>query len=164
MIDKYSSVVQDIRRRIETFDTVEKDIVSCQEQLKKLLIFEREIQEASEKCLKLVSQCEALDRRQYGDISMECSLHAYDILHLCTELLQLVEIKTEIISTHIALMQDFNNSCQKLKQIEIEMESKKETGMLSQDFSKEIKIILESFMLKGQSCLDNSTSMKSSAR
>merc|ERR1711952_115837 len=113
MIDQYSNVVQEIRRRVEKVDTVGGDIDCCQDQLSQMLMFEREIQGVSEKCLKLVSLSDTLDSSLYGDITMECSLHGYDILQLCTELLQLVERKTEIINSHLDLLQDYNNSCNK---------------------------------------------------
>ena len=115
MIDQYSSVVQDIRTRVEKVHTVGGDVVSCQDQISQMSGFERNIQEVSEKCLKLVTLCDTLDQSLYGDISMECSLHGYDILQLCTELLQLVERKTEIIRSHLDLVQDYNNSCSKLR-------------------------------------------------
>ena len=158
MIDQYSNIAQDIRKRIEKVDTVGEDIESCQEQLNTMTQHEREIRDVSEKCLKLVSMCESLDNNLYGDISMECSLHAYDILHLCTDLTQLVEIKTETIKANVVLKQDYQNSCEKLGRIEDQLR-----GTPSQDLSGEIKIIVESFLLKGQKCLDNSSNMKSSA-
>ena len=89
---------------------------------------------------------------------MECSLHGYDILQLCTELLQLVERKTEIINSHLDLLQDYNNSCNKLRQIEERIQSQG-----AQDFSGEIKLILDSFLVKGRACLDNSSDMASPA-
>ena len=157
MIDQYSNVVQEIRRRVEKVDTVGGDIDCCQDQLSQMLMFEREIQGVSEKCLKLVSLSDTLDSSLYGDITMECSLHGYDILQLCTELLQLVERKTEIINSHLDLLQDYENSCNKLRQIEERIQS--EAG----DFSGEIRIILDSFLVKGQACLDNCSDMESPA-
>ena len=121
------------------------------------------IQEVSEKCLKLVSLCDTLDQSLYGDISMECSLHGYDILQLCTELLQLVDLKTDIITRHLGLVVDYNNSCNKLGQIENNIQSQANTGAAAQDFSGEIKIILDSFLVKGRACLDNSSDMASPA-
>ena len=94
---------------------------------------------------------------------MECSLHGYDILQLCTELLQLVELKTEIITNHLALVQDYNNSTNKLRQIEEKIQSQANTGAAAQDFSGEIKIISDSFLVKGRACLDNSSDMASPA-
>ena len=163
MIDQYSKVVQDIRTRVEKVNTVGGDVVSCQDQISQMSGFERNIQEVSEKCLKLVSLCETLDQSVYGDISMECSLHGYDILQLCTELLQLVELKTEIITSHLGLVQDYNNSCNKLRQIEGKIQTQANTGVPAQDFSGEIKIILESFLVKGRACLDNCSDMSSPA-
>ena len=163
MIDQYSNIVQDIRRRIERVDTVDKDVESCQEQLTMMILYERELQDVSDKCVKLVSVCESLDNNLYGDISMESSLHAYDILQLCTDLTQLVQLKMEIINAYVGLLQDYQNSSQKLEQIEEQIQSQTQSGTLSKDFSGEIKIILDSFLLKGQKCLDNSSDMKSSA-
>ena len=163
MIDQYSNEVQGIRTRLEKIDTVGGDVGSCQEQISEMLMFERNIQEVSEKCLKLVTLCDTLDQSLYGDISMECSLHGYDILQLCTELLQLVEVKTEIITNHLGLLQDFTNSSNKLRQIEDNIQSQANTGSPAQDFSGEIKIILDSFLAKGRACLDNCSSMKSPA-
>ena len=163
MIDQYSTVVQDIRRRVEKVDTVGGDVVSCQDQISQMSVFERNIQEVSEKCLKLVSLCDTLDQSLYGDISMECSLHGYDILQLCTELLQLVDLKTDIITRHLGLVVDYNNSCNKLGQIEDNIQSQATTGAAAQDFSGEIKIILDSFLVKGRACLDNSSDMASPA-
>ena len=40
MIDQYSNIAQDIRKRIEKVDTVEEDIESCQEQLSTMLLHE----------------------------------------------------------------------------------------------------------------------------
>ena len=118
LIDEYSTIIQNIKDSINNINEVGKDKDECNRQIDLLRNFERDLIAISEKCLKLVADCEALDKSIYGDVSMECSLHAYDCLQLITDKQQDVESKTEYILSSIELINEFNLTMKKLGLIE----------------------------------------------
>ena len=155
LIDEYGKMIQSIRDNINNINDVGQNIEECREQIASLSTFERKLMEVSEKCLKLVATCEALDNNLYGDVSMECTLHAYDSLQVCTDLQQIVEAKTEIINSTIILMEDFSFCMEKLNAIEDE--SKRKRGGESKEA---VKTIVNSFSRKAKTLLDKSLELK----
>ena len=98
LIDKYTKIIQSIKDSINNINDYGEDTEECSEKIRLLKSCESGLMDVSEKCLKLVGACEALDNNLYGDVSTECNMHAYDSLQVCTDLLQIIERKTEKIN------------------------------------------------------------------
>ena len=118
LIDKYTTMIQNIKDSINNIDDVGEDINECSQQIAVLNSCERGLTEVSEKCLKLVSTCEALDNNLYGNVSMECNMHAYDSLQVCADLHQIIENKTEVIQKSIEIFEELKLCMKQFKDIE----------------------------------------------
>ena len=159
LIDQYSRVIQNIKENINSINNVESDKIKCQLQIESLAQCEKDLVNVSEKCLKLVATCEALDENSlYSDVSMECTLHAYDSLHACTQLQQLVEVKLETISNTIILIDEVNHCLQQLSNIETELSRNKTVEV------DEIQNLVKNFISRAQHVIDNSCMENRTAR
>ena len=118
LIDKYTKTIQSIKDSIDTISDYGEDIDECSEKIGVLKGCESGLMDVSEKCLRLVGECEALDNNLYGDVSTECNMHAYDSLQVCTDLLQIIERKTEKINKFCEILEDFKSCMLQLRAIE----------------------------------------------
>ena len=118
LIDKYTKTIQSIKDNINNINDYGENIDECTEKIRVLKSCETGLMDVSEKCLKLVGACEALDNNLYGDVSTECNMHAYDSLQVCTDLLQIIERKIETINKSREILEAFNNCMSQLREIE----------------------------------------------
>ena len=118
LIDKYTKTIQSIKDNINNINDYGENTDECTEKVRVLKSCESGLMDVSEKCLKLVGACEALDNNLYGDVSTECNMHAYDSLQVCTDLLQIIERKIETINKSREILEAFNNSMSQLREIE----------------------------------------------
>ena len=156
MIDQYSKIIQNIKDNINKINDVGKDKVECNKQIEALHICERDLMEISEKCLKLVAACETLDKALYGDVSMECTLHAYDSLQICTDLQAEVEDRLDIINGTVLLMDDFSICIDNLNNIESRI--KNNGAPCEEDIKKTVSL----FTCKARNLLDQPSSFNNS--
>ena len=117
LIDKYTKIIQSIKDSINNINDYGEDTEECSEKIRLLKSCESGLMDVSEKCLKLVGACEALDNNLYGDVSTECNMHAYDSLQVCTDLLQIIERKTEKINKSREILEDFKYCMLQLREI-----------------------------------------------
>ena len=118
LIDKYTKIIQSIKDSINNINDYGENTEECSEKIRVLKSCESGLMDVSEKCLKLVGACEALDNNLYGDVSTECNMHAYDSLQVCTDLLQIIERKTEKINKSREILEDFKHCTLQLREIE----------------------------------------------
>ena len=118
LIDKYTNTIQSIKDSIDNISEYGEDIDECSEKIRVIKGCESGLIDVSEKCLKLVGECEALDNNLYGDVSTECNMHAYDSLQVCTDLLQITERKTEKINKYCEILEEFKSCMLQLREIE----------------------------------------------
>ena len=123
LIDKYTKTIQSIKDNINNINNYGENIDECTEKIRVLKSCETGLMDVSEKCLKLVGACEALDNNLYGDVSTECNMHAYDSLQVCTDLLQIIERKIETINKSREILEAFNNCMSQLREIEDNLSS-----------------------------------------
>ena len=118
LIDEYTKTIQSIKDSIDNISDCGEDIDECSEKIRFLKGCESGLIDVSEKCLKLVGECEALDNNLYGDVSTECNMHAYDSLQVCTDLLQIIERKTEKINKYCEILEKYKSCMLQLREIE----------------------------------------------
>ena len=118
LIDKHTKIIQSIKDSINNINDYGENTDECAEKIRVLKSCESGLMDVSEKCLKLVGACEALDTNLYGDVSTECNMHAYDSLQVCTDLLQIIERKIETINKSREILEAFNNCMSQLREIE----------------------------------------------
>ena len=157
LIDKYTSMIHNIKDAINNVNDVGQNIDECGKQISHLQSCERGLVEVTEKCLKLVSTCES-DNNIYGDVSMECNMHAYDSLQMCTELQQVIEQKIDVITQSITIFQDYAVCIHKLEALENEISNGKpissmEVSDIISTFTQQANYVLE----KSSHHLNNST-------
>ena len=155
LLEQYSKVIHSIKENINVINSVGSDKVKCRGQIEALQRCEQNLLTVSEKCLKLVATCESLDNDVYGDVTMECSLHAYDSLHQCTELQQLIDSKMETITNTMILLEDESSCLQQLQNI-----SKSLGRNIIQDQEQVVENIVHSFALKANTVIERSTTIE----
>ena len=157
LIDKYTSMIHNIKDAINNVNHVGQNIDECGKQISHLQNCERGLMEVTEKCLKLVSTCES-DNSIYGDVSLECNMHAYDSLQMCTELQQVIEQKIDVITQSITILQEYAVCIHKLEALENEISNGKsissmEVSDIISTFTQQANYVLE----KSSHHLNNST-------
>lgn len=152
LLDEYGKMIHSIKENINVINCVGSDKLKCRGQIEALQKSEQDLLNVSEKCLKLVATCESLDNSLYGDVSMECSLHAYDSLHQCTELQQLIDIKMEAINNTMILLEEQTSCIQQLQNISKVLGKKN-----IQDQVEDVERLVHSFSLKANTVMERST-------